>query len=91
MKNNTMKYISKIGQNTGTSKKEKNVIIMAIIVPLAHANQNLNSGSLLAKGLNSLPSLSVVGRESPEEDNSDGSSNGVKKAMKLFNRKIPNP
>lgn len=88
MKNKIKKYISKIGQNTGMSKIEKNVITMQIAVPLVHANQNLNSGSLRAKGLNSFPSLSVVGRLGPE---SDGSSNGDKKAIKLFSRKMPNP
>ena len=87
MKNSTKKYISKMGQNTGTSKTEKKVITMHVAVPLAHAIQNLNSGSRRANGLNSLPSDSVVGSPGC----SDGSSRGDKKAMKLFNKKIPKP
>lgn len=87
MKKRTKKYMTKIGQKTGMSKKEKNVIQIAIHVPLAHANQNLNSGSLRAKGLNSLPSLLVCGSLGP----SLGSSRGDRNAMKLFKRKIPKP
>ena len=80
--------MSKIGQKTGMSNIEKNVIIIDMTVPFVQANQNLNSGSRLANGLNSLPSLSVVGSE---RLGSEGSSKGDKNAIKLFNRKIPKP
>ena len=56
-KKSTKKYTSNIGQKTGTSKTEKKVIIMAIPVPRAHVNQNLNSGNRRAKGRYSLPSF----------------------------------
>ena len=78
-----------MGQNTGISKTEKNVMMIHVPVPLVHANQNLNSGSLLANGRNSFPSRAVVGSDGPES--SVGSSSGERKAMKLFNRKIPSP
>jgi hypothetical protein len=87
MEKRTKKYITKMGQNTGISKKEKKVMKMDMHVPLEHANQNLNSGSRRAKGRNSLPSLLVCGRPGP----SLGSSSGDKKAMKLLRRKIPKP
>lgn len=88
MKNKMKKYIKRMGQNTGTSNTEKNVIIKHVPTPLVQANQNLNSGKRLVKGLNSFPSLAVDGRVGPF---SVGSSNGDKNAMKLFNRKIPRP
>lgn len=88
IKNRTKKYINRIGQNTGTSKTEKNVIMMQVPVPCVHANQNLNSGSLRANGLNSFASLSVEGRPGPL---STGSSSGDRNAIKLFNRKMPKP
>jgi len=87
MKNKTKKYINRIGQNTGISKTEKNVMTIEVNVPLVHANQNLNSGKRRAKGRYSLPSFSVVGRPGL----SLGSSNGDKNAIKLFRRKIPRP
>ncbi|VEU35234.1 unnamed protein product [Pseudo-nitzschia multistriata] len=87
IKNKTKKYINRIGQNTGTSKTEKNVITIEVNVPLVHASQNLNSGRRRANGRYSLPSFSVVGSPGPSE----GSSKGDKKAIKLFKRKIPRP
>lgn len=51
MKNKTMKYSSKIGQNTGMSNIWKKVIIKEIITALVHEYQNLNSGNRRAKGL----------------------------------------
>lgn len=84
-KNKMQKYITKIGQNTGTSNTEKKVMKNDITVPLKQANQNLNSGSLLVKGLYS--SRELVGNDGP----SDGSSSGERKAIKLFNRNIPSP
>jgi hypothetical protein len=89
MKKRIKKYISRIGQNTGMSKTEKNVMTMLVAVPLVHASQNLNSGSRLANGRNSLPSDAVEGSPGPES--SEGSSSGERKAMKLFSRKIPKP
>jgi hypothetical protein len=47
-----MKYNKRIGQNTGTSKISKKVIIIAIIVARVHDSQNLNSGNRRANGLN---------------------------------------
>ena len=88
MKNSTKKYINRIGQNTGISKTEKNVMTMEVKVPLKHANQNLNSGNRRAKGLNSFPSEAVVGNPG---ESAWGSSRGDKKAIKLLRRKIPNP
>lgn len=90
MKKSTAKYITKIGQNTGTSKIGKNVIKNEVPAPLKHVNQNLNSGNRLVKGLYSLASLCVVGNDGPSLK-SDGSSNGERNAIKLLSRKIPSP
>ena len=87
MKNRMKKYISKMGQKTGISKTGKKVMNMHVAVPREQANQNLNSGSRRVNGRYSLPSLSVVGSPGP----SLGSSNGDRKAIKLFSKKIPNP
>ena len=78
-----------MGQKTGTSKTEKNVMMNAVIVPLVHAYQNLNSGSLLAKGLYS--SLSENGKsKSPldpiESTLSSGSNCGDKKPINWFSK-----
>ena len=51
MKNSTKKYNNNIGQNTGTSNISKNVINIDVTIALEHEYQNLNSGSLLANGL----------------------------------------
>jgi len=94
MKNNTPKYINNIGQNTGTSNTEKNVMTNAVQTPRAHAIQNLNSGNRRANGRYSFPSLAVLGSDNPSSrcpPTSVGSSNGLKKAIKLFNRNIPRP
>mmetsp|Transcript_4813 Transcript_4813/g.7047 ORF Transcript_4813/g.7047 Transcript_4813/m.7047 type:complete len:88 (+) Transcript_4813:354-617(+) len=87
MKNKMQKYMTKIGQNTGTSNIEKKVIKKDVHVPRKHANQNLNSGIFLVKGLYSFPSAALVGNPGP----SVGSSSGERKAMKLLRRKIPSP
>lgn len=58
-----MKYITKIGQNTGILKQSKNVQINPIIVLFVTEYQNLNSGNLLIKGLNS--SFAFVGNSGP--------------------------
>ncbi|KAL7491717.1 hypothetical protein ACHAWT_001983 [Skeletonema menzelii] len=65
MKNNTPKYMSSIGQNTGTSNTEKNVITSEVAAPRAQAIQNLNSGNRRANGRYSFPSLAVEGRLNP--------------------------
>ena len=88
MKNKIKKYIKRMGQNTGTSKTEKKVIIKQVPTPLVQANQNLNSGRRLENGLNSFPSLAVDGRDGPD---SFGSSKGDRNAIKLFRRKMPSP
>lgn len=63
MQNNVMKYITKMGQNTGTLKQSKNVQMRATTVLLLMEYQNLNSGSRLTKGLNS--SFALVGSSGP--------------------------
>ena len=51
IKKRTIKYINRMGQKTGTSKKLKNVIPNEIKTALIQEYQNLNSGNLLANGL----------------------------------------
>ena len=46
MQNKVIKYITRIGQNTGMLKKSKNVHRKAIAVAFVAEYQNLNSGSL---------------------------------------------
>ena len=92
MKKSTPKYMTKIGQKTGTSKIPKKVMKNEIRVPRKHVNQNLNSGNRLVNGLYSLPSLWVVGSEGPSEESIPvGSSSGDRNAIKLLSRKIPSP
>ena len=95
MKNSTPKYSNSIGQNTGTSNTEKNVIPIDVTTPRVHANQNLNSGNRRANGRYSFPSLAVLGKLSPSSrfppTSVNGSSNGLKNAIKLFNKNIPRP
>lgn len=64
--NRVMKYITKIGQNTGILKTSKKVHTKAIIVDFETEYQNLNSGSLLMKGRNS--SFTLVGNSGPSSD-----------------------
>lgn len=52
-----------MGQNTGILKQSKNVHIIAINVLFVTEYQNLNSGNLLMKGLNS--SFALVGNSGP--------------------------
>lgn len=63
MQNNVMKYITSMGQNTGTLKQSNIVHIIAITVDFITEYQNLNSGNLLINGLNS--SLDLVGNSGP--------------------------
>lgn len=63
MQNNVIKYITKIGQNTGTLNTSKNVQIIAITVLFVIAYQNLNSGKRLINGRNS--SFDLVGNSGP--------------------------
>ena len=65
IKNRTKKYISRIGQNTGTSKTEKKVITMDVPTPFVHANQNLNAPGVYChkfhnRGPNQLTKLGTV-------------------------------
>jgi hypothetical protein len=57
--NNPYQYISRMGQNTGTSKMLKNVMKNAVTNDLHDRYQNLNSGSRRTNGLySSLPRCS---------------------------------
>lgn len=58
-----MKYMTKIGQNTGTLKQSNIVQNSPIRVDLTIPNQNLNSGRRLMKGRNSC--VDLVGRSKP--------------------------
>lgn len=58
-----MKYITKIGQNTGILQNSKNVQIRPISVLLVTEYQNLNSGNRLINGRNS--SFALVGNSGP--------------------------
>lgn len=84
MQNNAMKYITRIGQNTGMFRKSNKVHTIAIIVDFVTEYQNLNSGSLLIKGLNS--SFDFVGNSgpSPSSKSISGSIFGVRNAMNKF-------
>jgi len=84
MQKSVMKYMTRMGQNTGILKTSKNVQIKAIVVDFVIAYQNLNSGNRLMKGLNS--SLLRVGNAGPSGSSAESKSNpgsifGVKKAM----------
>lgn len=58
-----IKYITRIGQNTGTLKASTNVQKNAMIVLFVTESQNLNSGNLRINGLNS--SVARVGKAGP--------------------------
>ncbi len=58
-----MKYITRIGQNTGTLNTSKNVQTSAITDDFVIAYQNLNSGNRRMNGRNS--SLFLVGSSGP--------------------------
>jgi hypothetical protein len=59
IQNSVMKYMTRIGQNTGILNSSKNVQKIAIVVDFTIAYQNLNSGNRLMNGRNS--SLLLVG------------------------------
>lgn len=63
IQNNVIKYITSIGQKTGTLNTSKNVQIIPITVLFIIASQNLNSGNRLINGRNS--SLDLVGNSGP--------------------------
>lgn len=63
MQKSVMKYMTRIGQKTGTLKTSKNVQMIAMVVDLVIAYQNLNSGSRRMNGRNS--SLLRVGKLGP--------------------------
>ena len=53
MQKRVMKYMTRMGQKTGMLKNSQKVQKNAIAVALVAEYQNLNSGNLLMKGLNS--------------------------------------
>lgn len=61
-----MKYMTRMGQNTGMLKQSKNVHITAITVDFATEYQNLNSGSRRMNGRNS--SFALVGSSGPSSE-----------------------
>ena len=83
-----MKYMTRIGQNTGMLNSSKKVQKNAIVVALVAEYQNLNSGSRRINGLNS--SFWEVGSAMPSSSSSlsysamAGSILGVRKASRRF-------
>jgi hypothetical protein len=63
MQKRVIKYMTRIGQNTGTLNTSKNEQKIAMVVDLVIAYQNLNSGNRRMKGRNS--SLLLVGSSGP--------------------------
>jgi hypothetical protein len=63
MQKRVMKYMTKMGQKTGTLKSSKKVQRKAMTVALVAEYQNLNSGSRRMKGRNS--SFCRVGSSGP--------------------------
>lgn len=63
IQNSVIKYMTKIGQNTGILKASINVQQKATNVLLVTESQNLNSGNLRINGLNS--SVALVGNAGP--------------------------
>ena len=63
IQNSVMKYMTSMGQKTGTLNRSKNVQKIAIVVDFVIAYQNLNSGSRRMNGRNS--SLLRVGSAGP--------------------------
>lgn len=84
--NRTMKYSNKMGQNTGISNTENSVKHIDITTDFVPDHQNLNSGTLRLKGLNSSPSCN--GSDPPSKETS---SCGCKNPINRFKRYIPNP
>jgi len=82
----TKKYITSIGQKTGTSKISKNVRENASNVDFIVLSQNLNSGKRRINGRNS--SLLLRGREGPSSSSlsisNAGSIFGVKNERNMF-------
>ena len=86
MKNSMNQYMRSMGQKTGTSKIGTNVMKNAMTKLLMDRYQNLNSGSLLTKGLNS--SLPFVGRVGPSVA---GSTCGERNPMTRLRLYMPRP
>lgn len=63
MQNNVIKYMTKIGQNTGILKASMKVQQNPTRVLFVTDSQNLNSGNRLINGRNS--SVDLVGRAGP--------------------------
>ena len=87
MKNNMMKYINKIGQNTGMSNIGINVIANAVPIDFKLIHQNLNSGNRRTNGLNSCSLL--VGSDGPSSPSFDarsdsGSFRGLRNPINRF-------
>ena len=57
----TMKYRTRIGQNTGISRNENNVLASDAMTAAMTRFQAANSGSFLENGLHSASSLSLDG------------------------------
>lgn len=85
-----IKYMSKIGQNTGISKIENKDNTIDNKVALVALSQNLNSGNLLMKGRNSSSFSSSSPPSSSDDDFSscskDGSNLGVRNARNKLRR-----
>jgi hypothetical protein len=84
-----IQYITSTGQKTGRSKIVKKLQKKPMAIAFVAEYQNLNSGSLLTKGLNS--SFSFDGRfevpsSIPSSCSSDGSNFGDMNARKLLRR-----
>lgn len=88
MANRVIKYMTRMGQKTGTLNSSKKVQTVPMTVLLVTAYQNLNSGSRRMNGLNSPPldPLLCVGNSGPSSlsKSSSGSILGVRKAMNRF-------
>lgn len=89
MQNNVIKYITKIGQNTGTLKQSKKVQISAITVLLLIEYQNLNSGNRLTNGLNS--SFALVGSSGPFSSAEKNNKHQFRTTENMFQTHHQNP
>ena len=83
MQNSVIKYMTRIGQNTGMLKNSKKVQKKAMTVAFVAEYQNLNSGNLRMNGRNS--SSCLVGNSRPSSSSASSSANagsilGVRKA-----------